>query len=233
VEFANVETGSRLSVLIVLVSLVTLTGCQWIGFAWQAVDPPKADKVYTLPSRPTLVLVDDPANELGSPQLATIAAVSVATDLKAHGAVNQVIDQNRVFDFAAKNEAEFARMGVANVGRAVGAQQVIHVHIRSATYLAEPGMLRPSASLLVKVIDTSKPKGSRKLFPPVAEAAAGLPIRDGAYVMTVSLRHKVSGGDSRSQMAVIRQKLADKIGAEVAKLFYNYELGRPGASFED
>jgi hypothetical protein len=228
-----VETSSKLGVLLMLVLLACSTGCQVLGAAWEAVDPPTADKTFALMDRPTLVLVDDPANELGSPQLATVAAVSIGTDLKAKGAVAQIVNQDKVFDFAAKNEAEFARMGVANVGRAVGAQQVIHVHIRSATYLAEPGTLKPSASLLVKVIDTSKPKGSRKLFPPVAEAAAGLPIRDGGYVMSVSLRHTVTGEDTRTQMRVIRQKLADKIGVQVAKLFYRYELRQPGAIYKD
>jgi hypothetical protein len=80
----------------------------------------------------------------------------------------------------------------------------------------EPGMLRPQAQVAVRVIDAA---ASRRLFP-VAETAAGTPDR--GYLVAAALPPRTQLADHRTQIPATLNDLADRTGAEVARLFYRH-----------
>ncbi len=215
---------SRITTLALLLLLAAVsTGCEAFGYMASALENKKKPPVYKLPKRATLVLVDDPADELRDPQLLQVVAARAAANLKEAGVVTKVIDPAEVVALQKKKGSEFLKMPVDRIGRELGAEQVIHAHIRAASVTGEPGMLRPVASIWVKVIDVNERK---RLFPPSAKTAGEPdgPATEGAHVLTVSLRLKTAAGiDPVRAVESMRQTLANRIGAEVARLFYEHD----------
>lgn len=212
-------------IALLLFAAPLLTGCEGIAYVAQGVVPPMKDALYELPQRPTLVLVDDPLGPeggLGDPQLAFDVAVSASTDLVGNDAVDVVIDQKMVADLAVELGVDYYKLGVVNVGRRVGAAQVIHVQIKAVNYVMEPLLFRPTALVHVRVLDCD-PKAERTvMFPPPPPDGTGI------YPLTVEMRYRVSEDGTGRDAALLRKALADRIGIDVAKMFYKHVLSQPG-----
>ncbi len=212
-----------LTLCVLLLLIAASSGCEAIGYVASAFEDKKKPAVYNLPKRATLILVDDPAGELRDPQLLQIVAARATTDLKASGVVPKLIEPAEVVALQLKLGKDFLKMPVDRIGRELGADQVIHAHVRAASVTGEPGTLKPVASIWVKVIDVTD---RRRLFPPSAQKA-GEPDKaasEGAYVLTVSIRLKTAAGiDPSRAVEQMRQTLANRIGSELARLFYAAE----------
>ena len=210
-----------LSVLFAL--LATVAGCEGVGYIASAFEDKKVPAKYTLPKRTTVVLVDDPADELRDPQLLQVIAARATVDLKTAEVVPKMIEPSEVVALQLKKGRDFLQMPVDRIGRELGADQVIHVHIRSASVIGEPGTIKPSAIVWVKVIDATDRK---RLFPASAQKA-GEPDKassEGAHVLKISLRIKSNAGiDPQRAIENTRQTLANRIGSDLGKLFYAAE----------
>jgi len=153
--------------------------------------------------------------------------VSASTDLVDNEAVEVVIDQNKVADLAVELGGDYYKLGVVNVGRRLGAAQVIHVQIKAVSYVMEPMLYRPTALVHVRVLDCD-PNAERKvMFPPPP------PASNGVYPLTVEMRYRVSEDTSGRDAAALRKMLADRIGIDVAKVFYKHVLAQPGDMVKD
>lgn len=209
--------------MLLLASMSLLIGCQGAGFIAHALKDDSIKPVYVLQPRPTVILVDDPNNQLGADQVSVDVATTIGEHLVEHEALKSIISQTKVNDLRHGLGKKFASQHVDVIGRDVGAQQVIHVHIRSVNYMAQPGMIQPKATVLVKVIDVASRK---RLFPPpnAEELNSPLPIFKGGYVLTAAMRERVMDGiGSDQQMKVFQARLAEYTAASVAKLFYKHQ----------
>jgi hypothetical protein len=134
----------------------------------------------------------------------------LAHELTAHD-VAPVVGADKLADLRGARPGEFAKMSVTDVGRAVGASQVLYVSMeRSGVYVAEASeMLKGSAAARVKLIDVAS---GATLWPSDAP--------DGRFVGVESpMVHTSETVTAASVRTGLQRALADKI----AKFFYKYE----------
>ncbi len=208
-----------------LIALIMLPGCGAAGFAAIATGGERAKAVFKLPQQPTLVLVDDPANMLGDRSLVNAVAARADFALVDQKALKQTIKPGAVNELRDRMGSDFDKTPVAKIGRELGAAQVIHVTIQDVTMGGDLSLLRPTAVFEVKVIDAS---ANKRIFPvalpqdagmtPVAELGQGAGFKKG-----VTMAYKPSGREGQSMVPELRRKLAERIGLEVAQIFYDHE----------
>ena len=99
---------------------------------------------------------------------------------------------------------------------------MINVNVFSASVSPEPGLLKPSMEVGVKVFDID---GRKRLFPASA-TATGVPeaaANDGFYVHRVSMRYRVTDANPARVTAVAQQKLPEETGSSVARIFFTHD----------
>lgn len=208
-----------LALLVVIV--LPLSGCELFSFIAQGVVQPKTKARFTLHDQSTVVLVDDPEGSLGNPTLPNVIANRVAFELKQNMAVTTIVPPDRLHALAATAGKGYRRMPVDQIGRELGAQQVIHVHVESVQLQAEPGLYRPIAAVRVKVIDAIE---SRRLFPTADHHSAdpNSALFERGELLMVQIDYKVAGVTPRTEAMVVSRRLANHIGHKIARLFYDY-----------
>src|SRR5690606_23915575 len=80
-----------LRVLMLLVTVAGLAGCEALGLAADTIAPPKTKAIYNLQGRLTLVLVDDPNNQLGNDALTDQIAAMIEFELKQNEVVSRFV----------------------------------------------------------------------------------------------------------------------------------------------
>lgn len=232
---AAADAGNAGASILALLSaaILALPGCNIVGFFAGAAMPTKVPARYQLdPARPALVLVDDPRQQLGGPAMTAAVAGRIGFELTERRAAGPIVEQRRLADLASVDPQTFARMPLDAVGRAVGAGLVIHVVIEATEVGPEPGIIQPAALVWVRVIDAEH---RRRLFPPLDDSAAGgtRAQQDRGLSMTIKLRGFTTDDGDPAKRSALAQRLADKIGLEVARLFYEYEKDPPGQVARD
>ena len=214
----------RIAMSVVLLGALALAvGCEAAGFIAGALSSNKTPAIYEPKDLTTVILVDDPALQLHEPGLAGTIAMTIAANLKQQGVLSNIIDIQKVSELAAELGSDYARTPVDQIGRKLGATQVIHVHIDSIPpFQTEPGLLKPRAAVLVKVIDVEH---RIRLFPPAQplEGQGVVPVARGAYPMTIEARLRVVDPNVDNAMAAYRHRFAEKMGLEIARVFYEHD----------
>lgn len=113
------------------------------------------------------------------------------------------------------------------MGRELGAQQVIHILIASISLVQEPGLMRPTATVQIKVIDCEE---SKRLFPQQSEQDLG---QSQQHTLMIKLRHRSSPNDGRDGVRLVEPLLAKRIARDVARLFHRYRPRQPGQPRND
>lgn len=210
----------RLSLLLVMLCVVT--GCEAIGMMASALVPPTKPAVYQIADRPTLVIVDDPNNQLKDPQLALVVAANCTETFRTEKVIAQVIDTDKLAALAIELGDRYPKTSPYDIGKRLGAKQVILVHVFAASMSPEPSMIRPIAEVGVKLFDVDS---KERVFPPSSNAT-GTPDRpktEGFHVTKVSLRVKITDANPGRVELLARQKLAEEIGTTVALLFFEHD----------
>lgn len=212
------------SILTCLAALAA--GCEGPSFLAKTVlGEDKVKPVYTLPDRPTLVMVDDPGQVLANPILAGVIATNVEHHLKDSGAIAApFVTQARFTSVRDRLDKEYALTPVDQVGRLAGAEQVIWIKIHSAMLQPAPGFYRPTASIELKVLDAVEGKRLFPEPPPIIEP--GAPSR--GHMMEIGFRYKGLEAQSPGQDAMLARRLAERVGRDVAQLFFEH---RPDPKF--
>jgi hypothetical protein len=195
-----------------------LAGCNIVAPAYAiASGPAKKPAEFILEDRPTLVFVDDRSNVMSRRNLRRQIADRISEDLMVHHAVTQTISPRD--GMAVANEETHGKpMPIDAIGRAVGAEQVIYIEMQAFALSADGTTPMPKARCAVKVIDVAN---RMKLFPGefgddarMIDVAAG-PVSTQLYQSTATLRQ-------------VEDILADKVGTELATLFYESSPREPG-----
>ncbi len=229
----NGELRRAAGVCLLVLLMAAATGCEIFGVIANAFFPEKIKARYRLEDRPTLVLVDDSSASLGNPALLNLIAHTITTDLAKQKKLSDehAVSTHKLYELASRLGGGYARTPIDHIGTELGAQQVIHVDIKSVHLLQEPGLYRPIAATHVRVIDARQGK---KLFPQQHDGATPDASSNPRHeTVTVTLRRSSVHSGEQAETQLILRLLCERIGHEVAKLFYDYLPRQPGDPFED
>lgn len=210
--------------------LAAAGGCQILSMAGYAFFPEKVDAQFRLPKVPTFIVVDDGKKLLGNPALTVRMANQIGFELTSNDAVGTLIPPERINALVAEFGDDYYRTPIATLGREVGAQLVIHIEVDLINVATSADMLKPTATVRVKVIDI---ESRRRLFP-VTDADAVDPdttVSPRGWAVRTQLSYRQEGGRTSTDLALLAQRLTDRIAIDVARLFYKYEAPLP--SFDD
>ena len=204
-------------VLLAAVGLLSLGGCEVFGYIAQGFSDHDVKAVHELPDRPTLVIVDDPTGSLGSAGTAVAIASRIGFELTEAQVVSVVVDQSLLIDLARQLGDEYGRTPIDQLGRHLGAAQVVYVHMESVAAKRQGTLMDLTAYLGVKVVDV---EAGRRVFP-----AGGVETDAGAdpgrgWPMAVTVRDMGAAVQSQAQQQQLVVQLADEVGSQVAELFY-------------
>lgn len=196
-----------------------LGGCNIVGpVAAVAAGPPKVDAMYTLADVPTVVFIDDRNNLVSPASLRRSIAERASQELMVNEVVANTISPQDALLIASRSDRASELMGIEDIGRAVGAQQVVYVAITAFKDTPDGYTPRPLASAEVKVIDVVN---RQRVFP----AGSGTP---GWEVKTLGKPIDPTMYASRASRLQVYEALAQQLGDEVAKVFYKHEYKEVG-----
>lgn len=214
---------ARTSLLLVFASAI-MAGCAPMQLFEILISPQKVKPVFKLQSVKTLIMVDDPRGELGSPMNAAVLADRVMRDLKAKKVVADFVPLTELNALKEKLGRQYVRAPIDQIGRQLTADQVIYVKVRSLSLEAAPTMLQPTATLSIKVIDVLR---GRRVFPASDEGSA-----PAAMSYESRMHYRFEDEQAPSNNAQIMREFAERIGRDTARLFYAYEKDPPGEIYE-
>lgn len=205
-------------VLLAMGAAGLMHGCNIVGPIAVLASPPQTqDAEYKMADRVTAVYVDDRKNVLNDRGLRMFIGDRVLEHLMRNKVLKDSIKTSNTMA-AAGSERAGALKPLEQIGREVGAAQLIYVEMLS--FGLEPdasGAPRAQATLRVKLIDV---ENRVRLFPPTGEDVA-----DARY-MTVTLPPEQTYQPvlTRASQAEANRTLAEMIADRVAKLFYKWEV---------
>lgn len=210
-------------VCVVALLLATVPGCNIAGYVAQVIFPELTPPIYDLPKLKTVILVDDTNNQLGDPTHTGVIAQQMLFDLVQGKKLQteQAIDYKFVRDMESKLGTDFDRTPVDEIGRQLGADQVIHVNIDYVQMSIQPGVIEPKAIVTLKVIDANK---AIRLFPPPSAVTDidGLETSKRGYRITVELPRSIMLDMDHGTENLLLRKLSEQIGYIAARVFYEH-----------
>lgn len=197
--------------LILLLIPLLLAGCNVVGAVADKVAGPDEIKAkYVPPKEPMLVLAENFAHPSDTVIESEQLVEKVAQQLKDHN-VAPVVDPAAPFNLKAAKPTEYQQMTIAQIGRTLGAKQVLYIDIaQSNVFVAEASeMLKGKAMVRVRVVDADSGKTR---WP--EEGGDGYPL-----VVETPMLRQGQGVDEPS----VRLQLQEAMGEKVAALFYTYK----------
>lgn len=204
----------RIVLMLVFVALSILsTGCNILGPAYVLFQgPPKVHAEHDLDRQRTVaVVIDDPDSIVPSMGYRRVMLATVQEQLASGAKVKEVIDSRDTMAVLQRDSAR-ERLSLAEIGKAIGAEQVVWARVEGFSLAARTGEYRPNAQLRVKVIDVTANERAWPNEPP-----------DG-FLLDVNMRVRPdyvpsSGPEERTAM----EDLARYTGRAMAELFYTQE----------
>jgi len=196
-------------------------GCAGPGFISHVLKGPDQVKaIYSLPAGTTLVIVDDPDRAMNDPNLPAVIGANVGFHLDQNDALTEgrVVSPDPLSSLSARMGDDYLATPIDHIGAKLGADQVIHVLVRSISMRVTANYYRPAAVVEVKVVNAHD--GAR-LFPKARNDNPSQ-ARPRGMVMTVQLRHQTADVGRRDTGPLMARRLAERIGLEVAQLFYDH-----------
>jgi hypothetical protein len=187
--------------------LSVAAGCNVIGvFSYAAGGVMKVPAEYKLQNRPTLVLVEN----YGNPDLFALPADRLGRDVTTEltdikGA--KFIAPEKISDLKSSDPADFGKMNIPAVGRAVGAKQVVYVNLIQFSVDAPVGGDRfiGKAEAHVKVIDSDT---GRTLWPP-----------DSSDGRVIKFETKATQDVDDTKAGIMEDQLCQTLSQKIVRLF--------------
>ena len=183
----------------------------WLGVG----DDQKVEAEFTLSPGPVLILVDDPEERLTWGPARDQIAEGLAKILLENQGTQKIISPETL-NRHRRTQADFDSLSCAQIGRLVGAEQVLWLEVKSFVAEEEIHDMTDAGALSVsvRVINPNEQKDREKvrLWPTEREGksvAVGLSASEATRLKT---KEAIAG------------ELAAKLSKEVAKLFYKHPL---------
>jgi PBP1b-binding outer membrane lipoprotein LpoB len=194
-----------------IILALLLSGCQIVGaVADKAVGGDQMKAKYVPKQEPMLVLAENFQHPAAALVESEQLAHEVCDQLQEHKVV-PLVDCNAPFNLRSSKPDEYQRMSVAQIGRTLGAKQVLYIDIvQSDVFVAEASeMFKGKALVRVRIVDTDT--GATR-WP--EEGGDGYPV-----VVDTPMLEQKDGVDEAS----VRFKLQQALGDKIARLFYTYK----------
>jgi hypothetical protein len=209
------KTGSSRASDFVLGMVLALTAASLCGCtaasvaAYKVMGPPDVKAKYVPTTRPAVVLVEDyrRASTFTDDELLSRC---VEREVRDHLPKTPLVDSIKIRELKLAKADAFAAMSVAQIGRAVGAEQIIWVDVtQNATEAILGGeQIRGTVAARVKVVDAFS---GQTLWP--SDMAEGYP-----------LSFAIDWGTSTPRTGQqVRDALLHGLGDKIARLFYTWK----------
>ena len=187
--------------------LLATSGCNLLGYAADKSTLGKdRSALYTLSQESTLVIAENWHNPNGTALEAEELERDVFENLRSQNLGTQV-NPIEVIDLRS-SRPDYAKLSIAQIGKLVGAKQIIYVNITDDELVGAIGSdaYTGKATVRVKVVDADSGETRWPL-----DNADGFPIKVSTKLVTAS--------DEAAQTAV-REKLLQATADRIAQLFY-------------
>jgi len=203
------------AILAQAVVLLLVGGCNIVGPASYIVGGTgDVEAEYVLPDVPTVVFVDDRANVVNPVSLRRVIADRISQDLMEEKVLTLTISPQDAMAVAKQRERANEIMSIEDIGRAVGAKQVIYVQMMQFRDTPDGSTPRPAGMCQVKVIDVE----SQQRTYPAKES------KDSVRTVQVSGRPvDPETYRTRTGRLSVFNDLALMMGQHVGRLFYKHE----------
>jgi hypothetical protein len=197
-------------------------GCNIVGpAAYIMSGPPTVDALYTLQDVPTVVYIDDRSNQVNPVSLRRVIGDTASEDLMVQKLVTTTISPQDAMNIAARNDRNNQIMPIEEIGKAVGAKQVIYIEMLQFADTPDGYTPRPIAACRVRVIDVDNRK---RVFP-------GPEMRESSHLLQVMTREvDPELYRTRAGRLQVFDALAHETGHEIAKVFYKHERKQLGGN---
>ncbi len=199
------------AISVICAAVLLVAGCNYLLPASYIIEgPPKAPAAFELPSKRTVVIVDDKINRMPRVALRVGIGDSVGTHLLENDVVPETITTRDAVALIRRMDTASKPISIQRICESLGAEQVVYVEIDEFNLSGGREEGGPEAVALVKVLDIAN--GSR-LWPTAGSEAVQSFLQDinPSLITTSAGRREVE------------DKLAEKLGEDIAKLFYAHE----------
>lgn len=206
--------------------MILLGACNIAGPAgYLILGPEKTKPVWTPPSREAVgvILIDDPRSIIPLRALRDTIGTEAEEELLARKVFKDMV-ASRLAAAHVRGERFGAPISVADLGRAMNADYVIHAVVRGFTLTQDGQTFSPLAVLDVRVVDV---KQEEQVYPP-PDAPTSF------ATLTTDLR--IEGMNLPDSSAARRQAMDDLArytGQKLARMFYEHQDQGPPARLQD
>lgn len=191
-----------------------LPGCSVLGVAAYKLHGPASVPAQYVPAKqPMLVLVENYQHQSSVTAHADLLGRMLVKELGAKK-VAPLVPLDKLQALRDARPAEYPKMSMAAIGRAVGASQVLYVQLQRSDVTPMTGgggdALTGQTSATVKVVDVAT---GNTLWPSDIAAEAGYPVAAGTQLGTNN------GGTPQD----VRQRMYAKLSHDIARLFYKWQ----------
>ncbi len=205
------SASSLLCAIVGVVALGLMSSCNiLLPTSYILQGGPKAPAAYELPAKRTAMIVDDRSNRMSRVALRVEIGETVATELLENDVIPEAISTRDSVAYARRSDSAKQPVSIQRIGEALGADQVVFIEVDQFVLSGGSEQGGPEAMALIKVIDITS--GTR-LWPHAGSEAVQSFIRDiDPSLLTTSAGRRE-----------IEDKLAQQLGSDIAKMFYEHE----------
>ncbi len=195
------------------------SGCNIMSaLAYKTMGPNKLPAEYTPAKEPTLVLAESygKANDLQpyADQLGNL----VSRELEAHK-VAPLVDDKKLMALRGEKANGYDKMKIPDVGRAVGAKQVVYIDLKQCGIQSVPGsdMFQGSIEANVRIVDVQT---GQTRWPDVGDSHP--------FKKTTEFTRR----DARDTPLAVRNLMLEDLAAAIGRLFYEVKPDFEGGKGE-
>jgi len=176
---------------------------------YKFMGPPPIQPKYAFPQKPLLVLVENAhSGSVAIPEADELSKV-VYEELQTHK-VAPLIDPAKVDDLRDRSGATFSKMTISDIGRELGAQQVLYLHVEQLDVQVPRGseMVRLKIAIKAKVIDV-----------PTAQTVWPMSGETEPYDYESGWQR----ADAVTTQTALNHQILRESGEEISRWFYAYQ----------
>lgn len=201
-------------------SMSIISGCNIAGAAHALVRPdPVIEAKFHLANQPTVVLFDDYYSVVNPRRLRREIADEATVVLMEQADRDDMISPLDALNVAQRFDKPESRLRISEVGRRVGAGQVIYVEPIQFMIPRIAGTKAPMARFRIKVIDVET---GRRMWPDEKDGGSN------GWLITASLTRDEAVTYAQEGSGAASQALAVESGDAIARLFIDTHLSQQG-----
>ena len=200
--------------------MIAHTGCTYSGgkllYFLGFGSAEKVEAEFRLTDQPVMVFIDDVHERLSWPPAERYMFDAITQELLRNEAAHKIIPRETILQLR-QSDPDFQRRGCREIGEKAGAEQVLWIEVQDC--LADPQISSASDAVYlivtVKVINVleTEHRTRVRLWPTSPDGEQVGVTMSGAEAVESNTEDEIT------------KRLADRLAVEVAKLFYDHDLG--------